>query len=49
MGVTMACWYRDYISQHHDDAIADEQQRAAAVAAREERANRRAIENARAR
>ena len=35
--VSMACWYRDYLSHYYDDAIADEQTRAAAEAARAER------------
>ena len=36
LALSMACWYRDCISHHYDDAIADGQQRAAA--ARAERA-----------
>ena len=40
LAVSMAYWYRDDISQHYDDAIADQQQRAAAEAARAERVGR---------
>ena len=44
--VSMACWYRDSISQHHDERIADERRRAAAKAARPERLRRLAHRSA---
>jgi len=48
MVLALAWWYREWVSTHIERAGAQHRQQAAVLAAAEERANRLAIQNARA-